>query len=1186
VPKITDFGLAKHLEDNSGLTETGRVLGTPAYMAPEQAAGQSHRIGPHTDVYSLGAILYELLSGKPPFSAGSSADALFHVLAHDPIPLRPRQPSVPRDLETICLKCLEKEPARRYASALELAEELRRFQEGRPIRARPVGPAERLGKWARRHPVVAALAASLVLVTALGFAGVSAALLYALQGWSVAAEEKIKVEEEREVARTEHRLAREAQEKEAMERQCAHCARMQAESNLALGHLAQAGQMWRLNRLAASASRLALIEPEKRGWEWRYLDSLHRGELRLLARPAQFVVRGIAFSPDGKHLATGGGNPYMGPAPVNAEIALWETSTGRFVVALPESQWLTSRIAFSPSGQYLAAGGKDETVRVWAVSTGRLVRKLNLAGQPGTMGELAWSPDSKHLAAGAAGLVVTWEVDSGKVVRRWAPGDGVVRCLAWSSDGKHLAADGTRVKLYEIASGREIGERRHPAGAMAFRPDSRALAFADDSIVRVVTVPDLQHLTTLGGHAGQVSAVAYSPDGLLLASAGADTTVRIWNADDGRQLDVWRGHRGRVDSIAFHPSGWMVASGSSQPGDVRLWDLTRHQEHTCVAKASGGNRVDALAFTPDHQVILQRHRGDVEVRDPRTGLLRWVRQVPCFSPLLTPAVLGAISGDTKSLFGISCDDFRHVRAWEAGTGEPLPGSYRHGLPVWHIACNRDGQVAASVDFGLREGTPRSEQAVWSPRTGKVLWRQVESNVRVRALVLDPSGRWLARAVSDVRTVNLPAVRLALTPTSTRLEIWDVPAPGQPAPAAPWRTLRPGENEIHGLAFAAGGKLLASSARGGKVHLWELPSGRLLHGRALAAPVGLEVLAFSPDGKRLACASRTEVVVWDVTEGQEVLTVSGAPPRGSDQAFNPRVAWSADGRFLAASNWDHSVSVWDGSDLTKEENGKALREAALARRPGWHLRRAKAALAAGNRSAAEHQLREVDRLEPLAPGWCLRRGHLWARLGQWDRAALDHARAVGEHISDTASTWREHLLLQAKIGKREGRQVAERLVERFGRETSTTAMAHALHAALQVPGAVKDYNRVVHLLEQRRGRRHVQDSGWYRHVLALAYLRAGRHADAIRTAGAALKENHPSGRRHIVHWLTLALAHHHQGDREQARKWFEQARSSIASEEQKLAAGGQAVPDDVSWSDWLWMQQLRDEAGKTLGEGAD
>jgi serine/threonine protein kinase len=155
-PKITDFGLAKRLEEQ-GQTQSGEILGTPSYMAPEQAAGKPGAVGPLADVYAVGAILYELLTGRPPFRGETMLDTLLLVRTEEPVPPRLLQPKVPRDLETICLKCLQKDPAKRYARAADLADDVARFLKGEPIQARPIGKAKWLRCWCRRNPRIASL---------------------------------------------------------------------------------------------------------------------------------------------------------------------------------------------------------------------------------------------------------------------------------------------------------------------------------------------------------------------------------------------------------------------------------------------------------------------------------------------------------------------------------------------------------------------------------------------------------------------------------------------------------------------------------------------------------------------------------------------------------------------------------------------------------------------------------------------------------------------------------------------------------------------------------------------------------------------------------------------------------------------------------------------------------------------
>ena len=285
-PKITDFGLAKKLDD-AGQTASGAVMGTPSYMAPEQASGESKEVGPLADVYALGAILYECLTGRPPFKAAKSLDTIMQVIESEPVPPTQLQPKTPPDLETICLKCLRKEPDKRYAGAGELAEDLRRFLANEPIRARPVGRLERALRWCQRKPATAGMLAAILLLALLGLGGI-------LWQWQEASANAAAEKNARSLAETNEKRALRSEED----------AKQKAKELEWQGYkhrIALAWREWQANNVALAERLLDECEPAHRGWEWHYCKRLCHPEKRLLYKPG--VGRGAAFSPNGDRFA-------------------------------------------------------------------------------------------------------------------------------------------------------------------------------------------------------------------------------------------------------------------------------------------------------------------------------------------------------------------------------------------------------------------------------------------------------------------------------------------------------------------------------------------------------------------------------------------------------------------------------------------------------------------------------------------------------------------------------------------------------------------------------------------------------------------------------------------------------------------------------------------------------------------
>jgi Tol biopolymer transport system component len=526
-PAVADFGMAKSFAADSTLTQSGQILGTPSYMAPEQASGQKGALTTATDVYSLGAILYQVLTGRPPFRGASVLETMQQVQEKEPERPRALNPQVDRDLETVCLKCLEKQPQRRYASAEALADDVERWLRGEPVQARPATAWEQGMKWVRRRPAIAALIGAVVLLTALGFAGIT---------WQW---------------------------------QRAETAREAAETSLSQTRLAWAQQEWQANNIAKVEQLLDEFPPHRRGKEWHYLKRLCHADLLTLRRGPGFVVS-VDYSPDGRYVAAASDEP---------NLTVWDVMTGK---PTPVSfKGHTDRIqglAFSPDGQHLASASKDGTAKVWNVRTGEEV--YTLRGHRGEVLGVAYSSDGRRLASASGdGTVKVWDAQTGdETLTLRGHSDRVLR-VAFSPDGKHLASGGRDavVKIWDLTTGKETLDLPGHKGSIhgvAYSSDGSRLASASgDTTVKVWDTQTGQEIHTLRGHNSSVHCVAFSPDGKRLASGGKDAAVRVWDVNTGREVLTLRGHIDRVNSVAFSPDGQRLASASWDE-TVKVWDAT------------------------------------------------------------------------------------------------------------------------------------------------------------------------------------------------------------------------------------------------------------------------------------------------------------------------------------------------------------------------------------------------------------------------------------------------------------------------------------------------------------------------------------------------------------------------------------------------------------------------------------
>jgi WD40 repeat protein/tRNA A-37 threonylcarbamoyl transferase component Bud32 len=888
-PKVSDFGLAKRVQGTSNLTVTGQVLGTPNYMPPEQATGKTDKVGPLSDVYSIGAVLYCLLTGRPPFQAASPIETLQQVIEREPVPPRELNPGVDYDLETICLKCLQKEPSKRYGSAQKLGEDLCRFLAGEPIEARRVGPGERLVRWGRRKPALAA---------AVLFAAVLLLAITVISTWFGI-----------------YHVQKSKQLSAALTDSQRQSAMLMLERGLGLceQHDEALGMTW----LAHSLKNVP-TEDEALRRMLRLNLANWQGQIHPLRAvfPLGSEPWCVAFSPDGKWFVTGHPDNY---------VRLWETATGQPVWSFKEHKATVWAVAFSPDGNTILSGGDDNTVRFWQAATGQLAREPLHTEQ--RVRSIAFCRNGKTFMVAEDRKAQLYSAQSGQPEGEPVRPKSPMAVAAVNSDGTKIltaAMDGT-AHLWSTSTGKQIVSLKSHAEAIwgaAFSPDGKRVMTGSWDRTAQISNADTGEPITLLQHGYRIGSVAFSPDGKIALTRGQDNIVRLWDVASGRQRGSVLHHLKGGRAAAFHPKENIVLTCDGD--NAKLWQLNTDSPERLTLERPPAVKI--ASFSKDGSILLtvsEARTGNIW-QPIRGGVGRlWSalsgRQL---GKELKPLSAAALSPDAKMV--LTGDEHGKICFWDAATGEPLGPSSSHPSPiigqgegephpVRQVLYSPDGKVAVTVIA--------NQAQLWDANTRKPLGQPLSLSESILAVAFDRAGSIVfaggtrgAAQLWDVPSGNPhgPPLKnpdnvlsVAFSPDNNHLvtgcynggaQLCNMNNLNEPV------TLRD-QGEVWAVAFSPDGRLVLTGSSDGTGRLWDVNLGQPF-GPPLQHGANINQVAFSPEGRLAATASSDWTArVWDVATGKPI-----GPPLQHQRAVW-QVVFSPDGQSVLTGSEDGTACIW-------------------------------------------------------------------------------------------------------------------------------------------------------------------------------------------------------------------------------------------------------------------------------------
>ena len=872
-PWVTDFGLAKREGEDMTLTRTGTIMGTPAYMAPEQARSGRIPLTTSADVYSLGAVLYHLFTGRPPFDAEDPLELLHCVQSDEPPHPKQWNKSLPDDLATICIKCLEKHPTQRYASAEALGQDLERWLAYQPIEARPSGFWERKIKWARRKPTIAVLSALVVLLSVFGIGGL---LLQTLQ----------------------KRQALEKAHQAAMELATARAPKLEARR--IMRHDDRAASVV-FNR---DGSRLLTSSKDKVARVW----DPYSGQLMLELRGSEGALSQAVFSPDESKILTvsvdegfyyphltPGGLPtasFEGPWNGETSVRIWDARSGDLLHVLVGHQAQVVDATFSPDGSKVITGSLDKKAIIWNVETGDPLHVL--VKHKASIASAQFTPDGQFAVTSSLGkyldiqikrgpnnsvsqsantlteaekeLVVFWDVQSGKPVHQLSNqvskriGEVEVfyssRCkVEFSKDGQYAVTAAElpgNTCLWDLETFKPIATlegHRHTVLEAIFSPDDQTIATAcADHRVRVFDVSDGALLHELKGHQAPVLAVSFSRDSRRLLSVSADGTGKIWDIGSGFLQASLEGHQDRVVDGVFHPDGFYIAT-ASRDHSVRIWESGSLEDMVKVFKGHRGGIV-CLDWHPSSQYL-------ASAANDRTARV-WDLNHSDSTWLLKgegPAEEGAFNRLLGNVLSVCFTP--------------------NGNGVWTGSDDRDGSYQKKlgpVTVGQPVPMPYTPARLWNWKEKTLDWGITQLPSGVSGVFPDPTGRYVLIAPNGhyehAGVVDSGGVQSLSGQQTAKVS----PSPFLYDISKQKRVLEFSmiQQVVEKALFSPDGMLLAIRGQQQPVRVFRVSDGEFVQEWKVSG----QYLDFTRDSQKLLMATHSRKLgVWDIQSGRALLELS-------------------------------------------------------------------------------------------------------------------------------------------------------------------------------------------------------------------------------------------------------------------------------------------------------------------------